>query len=228
MMTNASKTLLKKKVWLLVALLLSLLCIAIAWRWSSLGEWLDIQKLVNELREQGENFGPIRAIASVALASVAAIPLAVIIMVSAIAFGSWLGLVYALSGACVGAVISYAVGNYLGHEALCRLAGERANRLSSRLAQRGILAIIFVRMMPIAPFAIVNMIAGATHIRLRDFLLGTLIGMIPGALAITVFADQIVLMIAEPNWKSVLLIVLSAAFILCGALLLRVWHSKQH
>lgn len=228
MMTNASKTLLKKKVWLFVALLLSLLCIAIAWRWSSLGEWLDIQKLVNELREQGENFGPIRAIASVALASIAAIPLAVIIMVSAIAFGSWLGLVYALSGACVGAVISYAVGNYLGHEALCRLAGERANHLSSRLAQRGILAIIFVRMMPIAPFAIVNMIAGATHIRLRDFLLGTLIGMIPGALAITVFADQIVLMIAEPNWKSVLLIVLSAAFILCGALLLRVWHSKQH
>lgn len=227
MTTNASESSLKKKAWLLIALLLSLLGLALAWRWSALSEWLDIQKLVNELREKGSNFGSLSAIAFVALASVAAIPLAIIIMVSAITFGPWLGVVYALSGACLGAVISYAIGSYLGHDALCHLAGKRVNRLSSRLAQRGILAIIIVRMMPIAPFAIVNMIAGATHIRLRDFLLGTLIGMIPGALAITVFSDQIVQVLANPDWVSILLfLAIVLGLILAGIFIVRVLSEK--
>ena len=53
--------------------------------------------------------------------------------------------------------------------------------------------------MPVAPFTVINLVAGASHIRFRDFALGTLLGMAPGVLALTVFSDQVVAAIASPE-----------------------------
>jgi phospholipase D1/2 len=46
-------------------------------------------------------------------------------------------------------------------------------------------AIVAVRIVPVAPFAVINLFTGASHIRLRDYLIGTLLGMIPGAAGLT-------------------------------------------
>lgn len=226
MTSSVTDSSLKKKAILLFVIVLGLLGLTLTWRWTALGEWLDVPRLVGALRQFGGSSGPLAAIACVSLASVAAIPLAIIILASVMAFGSWPGLAYVLSGACLGAVISFGIGNYLGHDALCRLAGARVNRLSSRLARRGLLAIIVLRMTPIAPFAVVNMIAGTTHIRLRDFLLGTLIGMIPGALVMTVFADQIVKAIFEPGKGILLLIGLTLVLVVAGSFWFRKWLAR--
>lgn len=216
----------KSKVLVLAILILSLAGLAFAWRWTSISSWINIQRLVGELRQLGGSFGPLSALACVSIASIVAIPLAVIIIASAIAFGPWLGLAYALCGASGGAAISYGIGNYLGHEALCRLAGKRVNRLSVQLAKRGILSVILLRMVPIAPFAIVNMIAGTTHIRLRDFLAGTFVGMLPGGLAMTVFADQIVIALVDPSWESWGILALTSALIVVGVLGFRRWAGQ--
>ena len=82
--------------------------------------------------------------------------------------------------------------------------GERIGRLSHRgaleqLARRGVLAVIAVRLVPVAPFAIVNMIAGASHIRLRDLLLGTAVGMTPGTVAMMIFMEQIMVALKQPS-----------------------------
>jgi uncharacterized membrane protein YdjX (TVP38/TMEM64 family) len=96
-----------------------------------------------------------------------------------------------LTGGTLGGVLSYGIGNYLGHDGLQRFAGERINRISRRLAERGLLSVIIIRLLPIAPFAIVNMIAGASHLRLREFIPGTLIGMLPGTLIIAFSVGQL-------------------------------------
>jgi len=179
-----------RAIWLL-ALIVGLICLVLAWRWTSLSAWLDADQLVARLRQSGTGLGPLAAIAYVALASVLAIPLGVIIIVSALAFGPWFGIVYAITGSCIGAAINYMVGRYLGHEALRRIGGARINRLSTRLAKRGVLSVVIVRMLPIAPFAVVNLVAGATHIQFLDFLVGTFLGMIPGGVILAFFADQI-------------------------------------
>jgi uncharacterized membrane protein YdjX (TVP38/TMEM64 family) len=54
-----------------------------------------------------------------------------------------------------------------------------------------VLAVIVIRMLPIAPFAIVNMIAGASHLRIKDFVLGTMLGMLPGTLLIAFSVGQL-------------------------------------
>ena len=60
-----------------------------------------------------------------------------------------------------------------------------------------------VRNLPVAPFTIVNMVAGASHIKLTDFLLGTALGMLPGIVAITVFADRVAAVARNPHWTNI-------------------------
>jgi uncharacterized membrane protein YdjX (TVP38/TMEM64 family) len=43
------------------------------------------------------------------------------------------------------------------------------------------------------------MVAGASHIRWRDYLIGTAIGMLPGILLTTTFADHLVMAIRQPS-----------------------------
>lgn len=192
MILRESREGVRAKAILLLILIGGLAVLVVAWRWTSMGAWLDIDQLVGQLRETGRELGLLASIGCIVLASVVALPLGLIVVVSAITFGPWLGGVFVIFGACVGGVISYALGSFLGHEALCRFAGKRVNDLSTQLKHKGVLAVVVIRMLPIAPFAIINMIAGATHLRMIDFVIGTFFGMIPGVVAITFFSDWIV------------------------------------
>jgi hypothetical protein len=81
--------------------------------------------------------------------------------------------------------------------------GKRSARLSRRLADDGIIAVAIIRDLPVAPLTIVNMIAGASHIKLKDFLVGTAIGMLPGILGVVVFSDRLLNAVRNPNWFNV-------------------------
>ena len=83
-------------------------------------------------------------------------------------------------GSLFSAAALFGLGRALGRYHVQRFAGRRVAYLSRRLAQRGVWAIILVRMIPVAPFSIVNLVAGSTGISLREFLLGTALGMSPG------------------------------------------------
>jgi uncharacterized membrane protein YdjX (TVP38/TMEM64 family) len=95
--------------------------------------------------------------------------------------------------------LTFAIGRSLGRQTVRKLAGSRVNDLSRRLARRGLLTVAFIRMLPIAPFSIVNVVAGASHIRWSDFLLGTIIGLVPGITTLTFFVDRAIAAIREPG-----------------------------
>jgi uncharacterized membrane protein YdjX (TVP38/TMEM64 family) len=59
------------------------------------------------------------------------------------------------------------------------------------LCHHGFLAVLFLRLVPIAPFAVEGVVAGAVRLKLTDFVLGTAAGMLPGMLTATVFGAQI-------------------------------------
>jgi endonuclease/exonuclease/phosphatase family metal-dependent hydrolase len=108
----------------------------------------------------------------------------------------------------------FAIGRHLRRETVRRLAGRRLNELSRRLGERGLLAIIFVRVVPVGPFSIVNIVAGASHIRWRDFLLGTLIGLLPGVMAASIFVDRVAAAIREPGTGTFALVAAAAALLI--------------
>ena len=162
-------------------------------------DWLDVDRVVGSLQRFGQAFGPVAAVCGFALALTLAVPLMFLTLVALVAYGPLAGFGCAIAGAMLGAAASYGIGRFLGRDVVQRLGGERINRLSQRLASRGLLAVVAVRMLPVAPFAVVNMVAGASHIRLRDLLLGTLIGISPGTLAMTLFAEQIAAALKNPT-----------------------------
>lgn len=179
---NARRT--GARVALLLCVLFLLVAAALCWK-----NWMPasvegVAEALSAFRVAAARLSAWAAIAGVLVASVVAVPLGVIIVAMALLFGPWTGALYTLLGALFGGIVSYGVGNYLGHEGLKRFAGRRINQVSLRLAARGVLSVVIIRMLPIAPFAIVNMIAGASHLRLRDFIIGTAIGMLPGILII--------------------------------------------
>lgn len=69
------------------------------------------------------------------------------------------------------------------------------------------MAIITVRLIPVAPFTLINMLAGASHIKLRDFVIGTVIGLLPGIIMITVFAKSLRQVIDSPTTADLVIFV---------------------
>lgn len=183
----------------LAALAAALVGLAVAWSASPLRQWLDADRIVGGLQQLGATFGPVAAVLGFALASILVVPLGFLTLVALVAFGPWLGMATTFAGALLGAMASYGLGHLLGNPVLQKLGGERVNTVSRRLAERGLLAVIAVRIVPIAPFAIVNMVAGASHIRLRDMVLGTALGMAPGTVVMAFFVDQIVAAFRQPG-----------------------------
>jgi len=205
---------------------LVLVVLALAWSQSPLRNWLDIDLIVLKLQQSAQTYGVLVAISGFALAVSLAVPLTFLTLVTLVAFGPWLGFACSMGGALIGAALSYGLGRILGREVVQRLAGQRINMLSQRLASRGLLAVILVRLVPVAPFAIVNLVAGATHIRLRDMLLGTCLGMIPGTLVIAVFTSQIIAAIKHPTTTSLLMLMITVTLIIAGLTGFRFWLRR--
>ena len=215
--------LLRRKLYLLVVALLLLIALALAWSSTPMRAWLDVDLMVGSLRRFGQAFGPVAAVCGFALALTLAVPLLFLTLVALVAYGPVAGFGCVMAGAMLGAAASYGIGRMLGREVVQRVGGERVNRLSQRLASRGLLAVVAMRMLPVAPFAVVNMVAGASHIRLRDLLLGTLIGISPGTLAMTLFVDQISAALQHPTLLTFVLAGLTILLIVVGLWALQRW-----
>ena len=214
---------LRRKLYLLAFALAALIGLAVAWSWTPMRAWLDVDWVVVSLQRFGQTFGPVAAVCGFALALTLAVPLVFLTLVALVAFGPMAGFGCVMGGALLGAAASYGIGFFLGREVVQRLGGERINSLSRRLASRGLLAMIALRMVPVAPFAVVNMVAGASHIRLRDVLLGTLIGITPGTLAMTLFVDQIAAALKQPTPLTFVLAGLTVMLIVLGAWVMQRW-----
>lgn len=225
---NRSGKRLKLRLAILIVVLVALLGLASAWSWSPLSQWLDAARITDAVEQMGQSIGPFAAILGFSLALTLAVPLTFLTLVAVVAFGPTAGFFYSIAGAILGASISFGMGVMLGRDVLQRLGGVRVNHISRRLAKHGVLSVIAVRMVPIAPFAVVNMIAGATHLRLRDLLLGTAIGMTPGTLGMTLFAGQIVDALKNPSPLTWAIAFVMLALIALGIWGLRRWLRFNH
>jgi len=211
-----------------VGTLVALLALAAAWRWTPLGEWLDASALAAWAQEfRGHPAAPAVTLAVFVLGGLTSAPVTVLIVVTALVFGPWLGFAYAMLGSLLSAAVTYGAGRVLGRDTVRRLAGERINRLSRRLGRRGITTMAAVRLIPIAPFTIVNLVAGASHIGFRDYLLGTALGMLPGVAALTVFADRLASVLERPAPGTVALFVVVVVVIAGGALAVDRWLGRR-
>jgi uncharacterized membrane protein YdjX (TVP38/TMEM64 family) len=201
---------------LAVGTLVLLLALAAAWRWTELGNLLDLDSLIGQARGLASHpAAPLLVTAVFALACSLAVPLTLLVVAAVLAFGAVEGFLYSLAGAQLSALLSYWAGRYAGRDLVRRYAGKRLNKISRQLSERGILAIVTLRIVPVAPYAAINLVAGASHISLRDFAIGTLLGLLPGLTAIALFGEGLEQSLRDPDlgslaWLAALVLALVA------------------
>jgi uncharacterized membrane protein YdjX (TVP38/TMEM64 family) len=111
------------------------------------------------------------------------------------------------------------------------MLGPKLDSVRKRVARKGVLAVAIIRMVPVAPFSIVNMLAGASEITLGQYVLGTVIGMAPGILVMSLLGHQLSQLFLHPSATQLAL--LAAAIIAwiglsigVQALVTKYWDNK--
>lgn len=95
-------------------------------------------------------------------------------------FGSIMGTVYANIAATIGAVLAFLVTRYLLRDAVLNRFGSKLEGVNRELEERGFSYLLFLRLVPLFPFFLINLAAGLTRLPLRTFFFGTMLGIIPG------------------------------------------------
>ncbi|MGQ0652506.1 MAG: TVP38/TMEM64 family protein [Betaproteobacteria bacterium] len=202
--------------------------LAAAWRFTPLAELITAERVIgwaSAVREAP--WAPLAVIALYTPAAFLMFPRPILTLLTVIAFGPWLGFAYGMAGILVAALATYYTGRLLPRGTVKRLAGEKLDHMSKKLRSDGFLAVTAVRLVPVAPFAVEGIVAGAVRIRPWSYALGTFVGMLPGVLATSVFGHQIAAALEDPsriNWWIVAGVV--AALVLLTVLVRR-WIAKE-
>ena len=205
----------------LAILVLIRMALAAAWHWTPLARELQPGRLLEDLQHlQDVPFAPAAVLAGYVVAGLCVVPITLLVVVTAMAFDPLPAIAYAVVGSLISAALTFLIGAWLGRDAVRRLAGERINRISRRFASGGFLAVAMLRVFPLAPFTVVNVVAGASQLKMRDFLIGTLLAEGPGIVLIVAFVRGLTGAIREPSFgafatlSTVLLVLVGLALLL--------------
>jgi len=95
-------------------------------------------------------------------------------------FGTIQGTIYANIAATIGATLAFLVTRYLLRDLVLGRFGSRLEGINRELESRGFNYLLFLRLVPVFPFFLINLAAGLTRLPLRTFFLATMLGIIPG------------------------------------------------
>jgi uncharacterized membrane protein YdjX (TVP38/TMEM64 family) len=137
-------------------------------------------------------FGPLAAVAAAAALLMALVPRTAISLACGLLFGALAGAGVALVAAVSAATATFWLGRWAGHSAVQRRLRGRLARADAWLARRGTLAVVVVRLLPIAPFGLVGYAYGSSATRFRHYLLGTAIGGTPSSFAYATIGAAVV------------------------------------
>jgi uncharacterized membrane protein YdjX (TVP38/TMEM64 family) len=212
----------------ILAAVLAVAALAAAWRYTPLSEAITGERIIAWARAvRGLKWAPLVVMLAYTPAAFVMFPRPLLTLFSVIAFGPWLGFAYGMTGIVGAALATYYAGRVLRPETVRRLAGEKLDRAAKALRRHGLLAVFAIRIVPAAPFAVEGIVAGAVRIKVSDYALGTVFGMVPGVLTTTVFGDQIATALEDPskiNYWLLGCVLLAFAVIIY---LVRRWFARQ-
>lgn len=211
-----------QRINLFIGLVVVLLGLAAAWRWGPLGDWLGTEQLASLF---GLFDDPVLTAVFVtvliATVTLVMVPLSLAIVVAGLVLDPITAFISSLIGAVLSGLIAFLIGNKAHGSMLQQLAGKRLHSLSKELSKKGIITVALLRLVPVAPYTIVNLVAGASHLRLLPFILGTILGLIPGVLALTLFSSSLYDAMIKPKPENIMMLVAVVFGILLVAMALR-------
>ncbi len=171
--------------------------------------------------------GFVLAVASFTALAFLGVPQFVLVAAAVVAFGPWVGFAYSFVGNLLSAVVGFLLGRRFGGRLLRDYAGRGVQDFMDLVGRNAFWASAVVRLVPSAPFVVVNMAAGCTPMPLGAFVAGTALGSVP-KLALTAFAGaQVVHGLNGGGWTRWALLALTAAAWIGSALWARAWLKRR-
>jgi uncharacterized membrane protein YdjX (TVP38/TMEM64 family) len=147
-----------------------------------------------ELRDWSTSMGPWLPLAFLGahiVVTVLPFPRTAFTLAAGLLFGPLLGVTLAVAASTISAMIALALIRAAGWQ-LNRLVRHQAvERVDARLRERGWVAVISLRLIPVVPFAPLNYAAGASGVRMLPYFLATLAGLLPGTSAVVILGDAL-------------------------------------
>jgi len=136
------------------------------------------------------------------LAGVLAVPINVLLVAATITIGPWAAFGCGFLGSLLSAFIAFAFGQYGGQPIVEKLFDHKIDELSEQIGRRGILSVALIRVLPIAPFVVINLVAGISKLSFRTFAIGSILGMLPGMLGVVLVTHQARNTFINPTWET--------------------------
>lgn len=208
--------------------MLVLAALAAVWRYTPVAEYLTAERIREWARLVRETpWAPVAVILAYTPASLILFPRPLITLLIVVAFGPWLGIAYAVTGIMLAAMVTYYLGRALPRRKVREIGGDKAEALGKGARRHGVIAVVAFNLLPVPPFAVQNMIAGAVRIKVWEYALGSVLSLIPAIIATAVFGNQVSAALddaAEVSWWAIGAAAIGLAiFIYFG----RRWAAKQ-
>lgn len=137
-------------------------------------------------------WAPVVFVAAYTAATAVALPGSLLTIAGGAMFGFWWGVLFNSLGANLGANAAFGLARFLGREGIERIAGKRLRGLDKATVHHGFLGLLILRLVPLVPFNALNVGSGLSALRWRHYALATVVGILPGTLVYTFFADALV------------------------------------
>lgn len=204
-------------------ILILLLGLFLLWNYSPLASFKDPEFLRSQLDQlQNQAALPLILISAYVVGGVFLFPMTVLNMAGVLLLGPWQGFQYAYLGNLTSAAINYLLVRFLGPKMLGDISELRIIKWSKRFSKYELLNMILIRNLPLS-FGLVSMWAAVSKFSLRNYLLGTMLGMLPGLILVCFLAQGVRRFIYAPDIKLLLLILIVGL-----VLVLAVRKLKRH
>ena len=185
-------------------------------RYTPFSEYLTKEHVLTFLESiRAEWWGPVVFILIYGIGCVIALPGSLLTLTGGAVFGVFWGTVYNVLAANFGASLAFFAARYLGRDFIQGLlkSGKLAD-FDKGIQTSGFKTIFRLRLIPVVPFNGLNFGAGLSSVKFRDYFFGSLLGMLPGTVIYTYFADALLQGVQGANQKAFLNLLLASALLI--------------
>ena len=164
-----------------IILAIGLFCIIATVIGIALLSGIDRSQLQLWLQQMGI-WAPVLYILIYSIATICILPSTPLNLTGGAIFGSVWGTVWTSIAAILAAVLAFGFSRTIGRSFVAQKLAGKWESIDREMQQGGFFYMFAIRLLPLIPYGIVNFAAGLTSIKFRDYLLGTLLGTVPGIL----------------------------------------------
>jgi uncharacterized membrane protein YdjX (TVP38/TMEM64 family) len=149
------------------------------------------------------------------------VPLELLAIAAALAFGPVRGAMVAAAGSLALAVVGYLAGRAVGAAGVARWVTPRSYRSARQLGAHGVVGVIVLRLSNVASSGAVHLLCGAGRVPFGGFMAGTVIGMAPAIGALSVLGGLLRHAVLHPSLSNTLATMGTAVLLLAMAVAIR-------